>query len=56
VGEKKGEPWMGPGRGTSANGHGVDGKQKVVPSQPAVADLEIGGAQTVPRKKRAGGE
>ncbi len=44
------------GTGTSAaNGHGVDGKWKAVPSQPTVADLEIGGAYTVPRKKRASG-
>ena len=43
------------GTGTSpANGQGVDGKRKAVPSQPTVADLEIGGAYTVPRKKRAG--
>ncbi len=42
------------GQGTSANGHGVNGKPKAVPSQPTAVDLEIGGAYTVPRKKRAG--
>ena len=52
--ERKEEPQVGPGKGTSANGRGVDGKRKVVPSRPTAADLEIGGAYTVPRKKRAG--
>jgi hypothetical protein len=47
-------PRVQPGKGTSANGHGVDGKRKSVPSPPTAADLEIGGAYTVPRKKRAG--
>jgi hypothetical protein len=52
--ERKEEPQVGLGKGTSANGRGVDGKRKVVPSRPTAADLEIGGAYTVPRKKRAG--
>ena len=47
-------PRVQPGKGTSANGHGVDGKRKSVPSPPTAADLEIGGAYTVPRKKQAG--
>jgi hypothetical protein len=53
--ERKGEPRVEPGKGTSANGRGIDGKRKAVPSQPTAADLEIGGAYTVPRKRRAGG-
>ena len=53
-GEPQVEPRVQPGTGTSANGHGVDGKRKSIPSPPTAADLEIGGAYTVPRKKRAG--
>jgi hypothetical protein len=52
--ERKEEPQVGPGKGISANGHGGDGKWKAVSNQPAAADLEIGGAYSVPRKKRAG--
>ena len=53
-GEPQVEPRVQPGTGTSANGHGVDGKRKSIPSPPTAADLEIGGAYTVPRKKQAG--
>jgi hypothetical protein len=53
VGRKR-KPQVEPGMGTSANGGGVDGERKAVPRQPTAADLAIGGAYTVPRKKRAG--
>ncbi|KAI2513045.1 hypothetical protein MHU86_1336 [Fragilaria crotonensis] len=50
VGRKR-KPQVEPGMGTSANGGGVDGERKAVPRQPTAADLAIGGAYTVPRKK-----
>ena len=50
VGRKR-KPQVEPGMGTSANGGGVDGKRKAVPRQPTAADLAIGGAYTVTRKK-----
>jgi hypothetical protein len=41
--------------GTATNGHRVNVKQNAVPSRPTAADLEIGGAYTIPKRKRTGG-